>query len=215
MKIDNDSYYIRHDINKDGGEITNMTHFIKVWYNGFMNDTYFFYQNRISFEDAVWTGVNPDNCHTGKRILKRCYDRWEKRIKDCKNNIESIAKNKSFPFENNWNVGDYLYFPYKEILAELDRLEGSDLLDDDENYDSPDLCLVHITNKNGDTPVGTTIHIDKYECWNDTEEKTLECYLDDMDKAFCISKEVYNYASNLISNVSSEIIIEIAQTYKK
>ena len=167
MRLEKDSYYINLWITPNGEELAIAEHFIEVWSNGFRVDTYEFSPNRIDFEDASYNGVNPDDKNKGKRILKRYYDRWEKRVMDCKTEIERIATNNSSPYEKAWSVGDYLYFPLKEIYAQLEaeELEEEGLLEDDLDegtYEGPELCLAHITKADPEKPEGTMVCLDKY-----------------------------------------------------
>lgn len=219
MRLEKDSYYIKHWITPNGEESAMADHYIEVWSDGFYVDTYGFSPNRIDFEDASYNGVNPDDKNKGKRILKRYYDRWEKRVMDCKTEIERIATNNSSPYEKAWSVGDYLYFPLKEIYAQLEaeELEEEGLLEDDLDegtYEGPELCLAHITKAGPEKPEGTMVCLDKY-CIEVVSKPKPIPYLDFTGQALSISKDVYERAENIIYEVSSVIMEEIKQKCKK
>lgn len=61
MRLEKDSYYIKHWITPNGEESARADHYIEVWSDGFYVDTYGFSPNRIDFEDASYNGVNPDD----------------------------------------------------------------------------------------------------------------------------------------------------------
>jgi len=90
MRLDKDSYYIYYRTDRDE-EIAHMSHYIDVWDNGFSVDDYNIACNYIDYEDADWNGISPDDSRAGKRILKRYFDRWVKRINDCKKEIEQMV----------------------------------------------------------------------------------------------------------------------------
>lgn len=217
MKLDKDSYYIKYWVDSEGSDHARMTHYKDVWSDGFYIDTYCFSQHRISFEDASWSGVDPDDRHEGKRILKRYYDRWEKRVNNCKTIIEQLVEDNALPYENNWSVGDCLYFPLKEIYAKLDaeemEEEGLGVEDlDEEPYDGPELCLVQITKADHEEPEGKMILIDKYWVGVDSQPKPIP-YLDFMEQSLRIPQNVYERAKSFISSVTLEIIKEIKQNH--
>lgn len=219
MRLEKDSYYINLLITPNGEELAIAEHFIEVWSNGFRVDTYEFSLNRIDFEDASYNGVNPDDKNKGKRILKRYYDRWEKRVLDCKTEIERIAKNNLSPYKKAWSVGDYLYFPLKEFYAQLEveELEEEGLLEDDLDegaYEGPELCLAHITKVDSEKPQGTMVCLDKYRIEVVSKPRPIP-YLDFTGQALSISKDVYERAESIISEVSSIILEEIKQKCKK
>ena len=83
MKIDNDSYYIRFRVYK-GIEYADVTHYIKVWWNGYRIDTFDFKRDYMGFEDACWNGIEPDKIQVGKPIQKQKYNMWKRRATICK-----------------------------------------------------------------------------------------------------------------------------------
>lgn len=209
MKLDKDSYYIKYCVSSNGSEHSRMTHYKDVWSNGYWEDTYLIDQEGIYFEDASWSGIDPDDSRAGKRILKRYYDRWEKRVIDCKTEVERIAKENASPLEKACQAGDYLYFPLKEIYAKLDAEELEEELEE-ETYDGLELYLVRITNADPDKLEGLGIHIDKNWVRVDSQPKPIP-YLDFMEQGLHIPKNVYERAKNLISSLTLEIIEEIKQ----
>lgn len=210
MKIDNDSYYIRYNVNK-GTEYADMTHYIKVWWNGVRDDCFDFRRGYIGFEDASWNGINPDKIQVGKPIQKQKYSMWKKRVTLCKKKIEQIAKQNSSLFGGKLSVGDCLYFPLKEILIVeyLDEF-GEDITKEEGSY--PYYSLIHVTNTEPELH-GTEVYVQRYRTEYFTEPKSLSDYMEDIDKAFIIPREVYDYAVNLINKVSSDIIEEIKKEY--
>ncbi len=209
MKLDKDSYYIKYWVNSNGSEHARMTHYKDVWSNGCLEDTYLIGQEGIYFEDAGWNGIDPDDSRAGKRILKRYYDGWEKRVIDCKTEVERIAKENASPLVKACSVGDCLYFPLKEIYAQLEEEELEEELEE-ETYDGPELCLFQITNADPDKLEGLGIHIDKNWVRVDSQPKPIP-YLDFMEQGLHIPRNVYERAKNLISSLTLEIIEEIKQ----
>lgn len=210
MKIDNDSYYIRYRVYK-GIEYADMTHYIKVWWNGYRIDTFDFKRDYMGFEDACWNGIDPDKIHVGKPVQKQKYSMWKRRVTVCKKKIEQLAKQNSSPFGGKLSVGDCLYFPLKEILiAEYLEAFGEEITKEEGPY--PYYSLVHVTNTEPE-PQGTEVYVQRYRTKNFTEPKPLSNLMEDIEKAFIIPREVYDYAANLINKVSSEIVEEIKKEY--
>ena len=186
MKIENDSYYIRYEADNCEDEYASITHFIDVWDNGYRLDTYGFCPNRMNFEAACWNGVTPDDKDEGKRIDKQLYCKWEKMVIDCKNNIIEKA-DKSSSKLGEVHVGDYLYFTRK---------------------DKPLYWLLHITGINESSIKGATIYFDRYDIINHPEPEHIEQY-GIIDQSRLITKEVFDYASELILKTTTEIMAEI------
>lgn len=217
MKLDKDSYYIKYWVNSNGSEHAGMTHYIDVWSNGYLEDTYLFDREGIYFEDASWNGIDPDDSHAGKRILKRFYVRWEKRVIDCKTEVERIARENASPLVKACSVGDCLYFPLKEIYAQLEEEEPEEELEEEleeETYDGPELCLFQITNADPVKLEGLGIHIDKNWVRVDSQPKPIP-YLDFMEQALGISIDVYEQSKSIVSTVSSGIFEDIKQKCNK
>lgn len=215
MRIDNDSYYIKCWIVHDE-EWVSMRHYIDVWDDGFSVDDYSVEPGYIDFEGAEHFGANPDDSRAGKRILKRYFDRWVKRINDCKSEIEHRVKSDSTPKIGECSVGDCFYYPSKEIrIAEYLKEFDEDI--SEEEGDEPDFCLFRIVEKEqGVAPKGTVIIVSKYtiDCGTKVEAINEE-YVENIEAARCIPQETYDYAAILINKVSTEIMEEIKKEYCK
>lgn len=210
MKIDNNSYYIRYWLYK-GKEYADVTHYIKVWWNGERDDCFDFSRGHMGFEDASWTGIDSDEIDVGKTVRKKDFSKWKRWVTMCQKKIEQMAKQNSSPFGGKLSVGDCLYFPLKEILiAEYLEEFGEDITKEEGPY--PYYSLVHVTNTEPE-PQGTEVYVQRYRTENYTEPKSLSDYMKYINKAFIIPREVYDYAADLINRVSSEILEEIKKEY--
>lgn len=207
MKIDDDSYFIRYGVNKCG-EYANMTHYISVWWNGMSLDSFSFCRDYIDFEAADWNGIDPDRTNVGKRIFGRYYRRWEARVNVCKKEIEQKARQYSSPFGGSLSAGTCLYFPLKEILI-AEYLEEFDEDISEEEGPDPYFSLVHITSTNT-KPQATEIYVDKYRFENTKKPEVFDkYYIENLEKAFTIPKDVFDCAANRLTVVSTEILEEI------
>ena len=219
MRIDDNSYYIKYYIDPDGIEFAHLTHYIKVWDNGFSIDDYSFDNTSFEYEDASHYFVDTDDHFAGTRILKRYYERWVKKMDDCKLEIESMANNSSTPFGKKWSVGDFLYFPMKEIFAEEEAKEAEEFpdeyIEEDDKYTGPELCLILVTNADSEKPKGFKIRVNKYRTDYDNEPGPIDYYLDYIDKSRLISKDIYNKAKELICKEATEIMTDIKSKVSK
>ncbi len=59
MRLENDSYYIDYKVESSKDEYASIRHYIFVWDDGYLLDTYGFQKNWINFEAASWGGVPP------------------------------------------------------------------------------------------------------------------------------------------------------------
>ena len=210
MMIDDNSYYIRYKPGGKCGESATFTHYIEVWDNGFAIEEYGIGRDFIDWEDAEWE-IDPNKIDIGKRILKRYYDRWEKRIVECDKTLEQMVKKCASPYNGKLAVGDCLYIPLKEIhIAEY--LDEFDEDISDEFGDSPYFCLVHVTSVDP-VPQGDVICVDEYETEN-KNELFKEYVLDYIGKSMSIPKDVFDHAANLITKVTTEILAEIKKMYE-
>ena len=214
MRIDDDSYYIKYSINPDGHESANFVHYIKVYDNGYTIDDFVVGKNCLSYEDADHSGINPDERFAGTRILRRYYDRWVKRIDDCKLEIEKLANMHSKPYGKTWVEDDYLYFPLKEIHAEEEAKEAEEFPDEYEEYENqycgPELALLHITNIDSGNITGYFVTIGEYYTRHcDATPRIIENSIYYKEKTRLIPKDVFEKAKELISKVSSEIMADI------
>ncbi|MBP5516731.1 MAG: hypothetical protein J6X86_07270 [Bacteroidales bacterium] len=211
MEIDNNSYYIRYKSDEKFGESATFTHYIEVWDNGYALDIYNISRDVIDWEDASHTGIDPNKVDVGKRILRRYYDRWEKRNVECDNTIEQMVKKCASPYNGNLAVGDCLYIPIKEIhIAEYLEEFEEDISDD--FGDSPDFRLVHVTSIDP-VPQGDVIFVDEY--WTENKNEPFKEYvMEYVEKSMSIPKEVFDRAANLITKITTEILAEIKQMYE-
>ena len=193
MRLESDSYYIDYMVKSDNKEYASIMHFINVWDNGYISDTYGFEQNWMDFEDAIWTGVSIDDRNKGKRIDKQLYNNWVKRVTDCRNRIVEMADNTSSE-KKEVRVGDYLY--------------NARNVKDDYRY-----WLLHITEISADSIMGATVYIDRYDIINHPEPEHLEQY-GIIDQSRRITKEVFDLASELIAKTSEEILEEIKKQFQ-
>jgi hypothetical protein len=218
MRIKNNTYYVRCWKIR-GKEYTSLSHYKDVWNNGYTVDDYSFDNKSYHFEDAGHHGINPDDKFAGTKISKRYYDRWVKKVDDCKLEIESMANKYSKPYGNKWSVGDYLYFPMKEIFAEEDAKEKEEYpdeyIEEENKYNGPDLCLILVTKTDSEKPEGLEIRVDEYRTDYDDEPRPIDYYLNYIDKARIIPKEIYDKAKELIYKEATEIMCEIKKKVSK
>ena len=199
-RIDENSFYLRYTVNPKGEESAYLVHFKEVWDNGYTIDSYTLGNKRIGFEDASWTGVNPNVQNLGTRILGRYFYRWSKLVEDCKFEIEKMAKKSATPYNNERQDGDFLYIDMAYKLAEEDN---------DDDYNGPDLYLVRITDSNPENPMGVDIVIDKYDLYYKNEPSSQKEFLECSQWIYNIPKEIYDNAKNIIDKVYSELMMEI------
>lgn len=172
MRIDDNSCFLRYFVNPQKEEFADLVHYKEVWYNGYRLDSYAFSNNHISFEDASWTGVSPDGRYAGTRILRRYFDRWAKRVEDCKIEIESMAKRHAVSCNKPLEVGDFLYVDIKSILDDNDDYD--EVYDE---YEGPDLYLLKITNADKSDPKGIEIVTNKYDLYYRDVPSSMKEYL--------------------------------------
>ena len=188
MRLESDSYYIDYIAKNGNKEYASIRHFIDVWDNGYISDTYGFEQNWMDFEDAIWTGVHIDDKNKGKRIDKHLYNNWVERVTDCRNRIVEMADNTASK-KDDVRVGDYLYF------SKIEK-------DGKYRY-----WLLYITNVALNSIKGTAISIDKYNIIYHSEPKHLEQYKI-IYQSRRITKEVFDQAAELIVKTSADILAE-------
>ena len=204
-RIDENSFYLSYTVNPKGEESAYLVHFKEVWDNGYTIDSYTFWNKRIGFENASWTGVNPNVLNLGTRILGRYFYRWSKLVEDCKFDIEKMVKKSSTPYNNEWQDGDYLYIDMTSILAE----------DNADDYKGPDFYLVRLTDSNPENPMGVDIVIDKYDLYYKNEPSSQKEFLDYFQWIYNIPKETYDNAKNMIDKVYTELMSEIRKVSNK
>ncbi len=210
MKINDNSYYIRYGLYK-GKEYANMTHYIKVWWNGYRIDTFDFGCGYIGFEDASWNGIDPDEFDVGKPVRKQYFSKWKRRVTMCQKKIEQMAKQNAIPFKGELTVGDCLYIPSKDIyIAEWMEEFDEDISKEEGSY--LDFDLIHITSTHPELQ-GTVVYIDRYRNEFFSEPKSLENFRESIEKSFYIPQGVFDNAANHLIKVSSEILEEIKKEY--
>ena len=214
MRIKDNSYYIRYAVYPDGHESANFVHYIKVYDDGFAIDDFTADKNCLSYEDADHSGINPDECFAGTRIFRRYFDRWVKRIDECKLEIEKLVNIHSKPYGKTWMEGDYLYFPLKEIHAEEEAKEAEEFPDEYEEYENqycgPELDLLHITNIESGNISGYFVTMGEYYTRHfEATPIIIENCLAFKESTRLIPKEVFEKVIELISEVSSDIMAEI------
>lgn len=218
MTIQNDTYYIRYFVyGKKGIENANLCHYKEVWGNNYSVDEYSLDNEGLTFEDAFWSGVSTDDCRAGTKIAKEDYDVWVKRIENCKKIIEKMVYKYSSPYGKMWKAGDYLLFPQKEIIAEEEKCLRDGYYysfdDEEDKYDGPDFCLLHIINADLQRMEGKVVSIDVYDmkCYNIDKTNPISWYLEHMDKSLLIPKLLFEIAEELIRSTSMNIAQEIKQ----
>ena len=210
MKIDNNSYYIRYWLYK-GKEYADVTHYIKVWWNGERDDCFDFSRGHMGFEDASWTGIDSDEIDVGKTVRKQDFSKWKRRVTMCQKKIEQMAKQSAITFEGELTVGDCLYIPSKDIyIADWMEEFNEDISKEEGPY--PCFDLIHITSTNPELQ-GTVVYIDRYCNEFFSEPRSLENFRELIEKSFYIPQEVFDNAANLLIKVSSEILEEIKKEY--
>ena len=217
MRIRNNTYYVRYWIVR-GKEYTSLSHYKDVWSNGYTVDEYSFDNKSFHFEDAGHYGINPDYKFAGTKISKRYFERWVKKMNDCKQEIERMVKEHSSPYGERWKVCDYLYFPLKEIFAEEDAKEikeyPDEYIEEDNKYTEPELCLILVMKTDSEKPEGLEIRVNEYRTDYDDEQRPIDYYLNYIDKSRLIPKEIYDKAKELIHKEATEIMKEIKQKVK-
>lgn len=204
MRIEDNSYYIRFWVNAQKEESAILVHYKEVWDNGYSLDSYAFNKNHISFEDASWTGVSPDDHNVGTRILGRYFNRWAKKVDDCKLEIESMAKKNAVSYNKPLEVGDCLYLDMKSILD--DEEDCDEVIDE---YDGPDLYLVKITGTDRNDPRGVKIIVDEYDLYYKEVPSSFKEILDNLKEITLIPQHVYDEARSIISNTCRMILEEM------
>ena len=70
MKIEDDTCFIKHFARSDE-EWVSLEHFLEVWEDGFSVDFYSIGSERIYYEDAAYSGINPNMIDGGTYIMKK------------------------------------------------------------------------------------------------------------------------------------------------
>lgn len=194
MKIDADSYFLRHFVNK-GTEYASFSHYGEVWNNGYTVDTYLVYDGNIYFEDASWNGVSP-TIKDHKRITARQFNRWVKDIEMAKELVLNMGRNARLSFVSKFKAGDYLF-------CRIPQYE----------YNSDWHCFLEVISVDKDCIKARIITIDKYNFGysNKIDDITFkeDYWLDVALKTgniFLTERTVFYRAVNLIQQLTSKIM---------
>lgn len=202
-----DSCYVYYRV-INGEEYVDIIHYISVFNDGFAVESYAINKDGIVYNKDEHHGVSINNIHEkGIIVAKEEFEKWRKKIYDFKLKIEKLIVSNTVPYGNKWKEGDYLYFPVKEILHELNRKvkkeNNESYLEGDDSYNGPDFSLLHVTKGAIDAPEGFYISIseDYISCENEQRgPKSLKYYISNYNRAYLISKDDYENARDLIQN---------------
>lgn len=202
-----DSCYVYYRVT-NGKEYADIIHYTSVFNDGFAVESYAINKDGIVYNKDEHHGLSINNIHEkGIIISKEEFEKWRKQIYEFKLKIEKLIVNNTVPYGNEWKEGDYLYFPVKEILHELNRRlkkeNNESYLEGNDSYNGPDFSLLHITKADIDAPEGFYISIseDYISCENEQRgPKSLKYYFSNYNRAYLISKDDYENARDLIQN---------------
>lgn len=204
MKIDADSYFLRHFVN-NGAEYASFSHYGEVWDNGYTVDTYLIYDGNIYFEDASWNGVSP-TIKDHKSIMARQFNRWVKDIEMTKELVINMGRNARLSFVSEFKAGDYLFCRIPQY----------------EYNDSYWHCFLEVISVDTDCVKARMITINKHSFGysNKIDDITFEedYWLDVALKTgniFLTERTVFNRAVNLIQQLTSKIISEAKNEFDK
>ena len=214
-----DSCYVYYRV-INGEECVDIIHYISVFNDGFSVESYAINKDGIDYYKDEYHGISSNNIHEkGIIVAKEEFEKWRNRIDDFKLKIEKLIVSNTVPYGNKWKEGDYLYFPVKEILHELNRKlkkeNNESYLEGDDSYNGPDFSLLHVTKADIDAPEGFYISIseDYISCKNEQSgPQSLKYYISNYNRAHLISKDDYENARDLIQNQLIYFIKEL-QSY--
>ncbi len=202
-----DSCYIYYRV-INGIEYADIIHYTSVFNDGFAVESYTINKDGIVYNKDEHHGVSINNIHEkGIIVAKEEFEKWRTIIYDFKLKIEKLIVSNTVPYGNEWKEGDYLYFPVKEILQELNsklkKENNESYLEGDDSYNGPDFSLLHVTKADTEAPEGFYISIseDYISCENEQRgPKSLKYYISNYKRAHLISKDDYENARDLIQN---------------
>lgn len=201
MKIDANSYYLSY-ITRSGEDIACLEHYGNVWDDGYSVDTYILKNKNFFFEDACYSGFDPDSQNPGIRISGKQFHYWVNKLTGCKEKINDISKKYATPCNQSLEMGNCLFIDVGGIIS-----HEEDIIETESR--EPDLVLVNITDNNMSKVGGPSILVNKYELCYDEEVFPLHEYLDCKNHIYCIPKDVYDKARSLIDSVISELMVEM------
>jgi len=192
----------------NGEEYADIIHYTSVFNDGFAVESYAINKDGLDYDKNEYHGVSINNIHQkGIIVAKEEFEKWREIIYDFKLKIEKLIVSNTVPYGNEWKEGDYLYFPVKEILHELNmklKKENNESdLEGDDCYNGPEFSLLHVTKADMDDPEGFYISIseDYISCENEQSgPKSLKYYISNYNRAHLISKDDYEKARDLIQN---------------
>lgn len=202
-----DSCYVYYRV-INGKEYADIIHYTSVFNDGFAVESYAINKDGIIYDKDEHRGVSINSIHEkGTIVAKEEFEKWRNKIYDLKLKIEKLIVSNTAPYGNEWKEEDYLYFPQKEILHELNRElkkeNNESYLEGDDSYNGPNFSLLHVTKADIDAPEGFYISIseDYISCENEQSgPKSLKYYISNYNRAHLISKDDYEKARDLIQN---------------
>lgn len=214
-----DSCYVYYRI-INGKEYADIIHYTSVFNEGFAVESYAINKDGIVYNKEEYHGVSINNIHEkGIIVAKEEFEKWRKIIYDFKLKIEKLIVSNTILYGNEWKEGDYLYFPVKETLQELNsklkKENNESYLEGDDSYNGPDFSLLHVTKADPDAPEGFYISIseDYISCEDEQRgPKSLNYYISNYKRAHQISKDDYENARDLIQNQLMNFIKDL-QSY--
>ena len=203
MRIDENSYYLKCDIDKRTGKCSvHLSHYKEVWDDGFTVDDYTVYEDGYYFEDAGWNGVSIYKINLGTRILAREFNHWINMLKVLNDDILKIARRESKPLTRTPQVGDWLYYEYEP---------------DEEEQKWGDYhwsCFIKVEEDLGDSFRINSMVIDRHGFYimrnkSAGDIENIQPKDEDMFcKATLIDESIYHRAVELISKTTQRIIEE-------
>ena len=202
MKIDENSFYLRYIIRSGAEDSACLEHYVNFWEDGYSVDTYILENKCVYFEDASYSGFDPDIPSSAIRISEEQYHYWVNRIAGCKEMINYFSKKYATPRNHPLEIGDYLFIDMKGIIS-----HDEDIIEIQSR--EPDLILVNVVDNDTSKAGGPTILVNKYDLCYDENVLPLYEYLDCKNHVYCIPKEVYDKARSLIDYAYSELMAEM------
>lgn len=194
MKIEDDTCFIKHFARSDE-EWVSLEHFLEVWEDGFSVDYYSIGSERIYYEDAAHSGINPNMIDGGTYIMKKQYLRWTKQIQQAKETAVKMLQQAATPRNRDLEVGDF-------ILYTLEPDE--DGFPDDYAYYG--MRIVEIKD---DSVLAKSVDIDKYYFDCDDEVHSFE-WLEDIQNNSCfITAEAFMATHEYMRNFCRQLLDEI------
>ena len=214
-----DSCYICYRVIKEK-EYADIIHYSDIFKDGFTVESYGIRNEDIVYENTEHHGVNINNIReNGYKISKQEFEKWQKRIDNIKLKLEQLFPGHRTPYCKEWKDGDYLYYPDRDILAEINKkyAENNNIAYTEKSvvYQGPEFSLLHVTNADKESPEGFHISISEDYASYDNEEdgpKSLKYYVPYYQRASLISKKDYEKALALIKTEFKELMQDIRKS---